>query len=112
MGAREHSVAFMPYGLRWRTHRRLFHDFINPSTVQKYDANQIEAVSNLLVNLHREPETFREHIELCALHPFAILTRSIYHCVLGYIQAHRLVGTLDCVWDPGRYSGQRPLSFV
>ena len=66
MGARESSLSFMPYGLRWRTHRRLFHEFINISTVENYDVDQLKAVSNFLVNLHREPKAFRDHVELCA----------------------------------------------
>lgn len=73
MGALEYGVAFMPYGQRWRTHRKLFHEFINISTVGNYDSNQIKVVSNFLVNLHREPKAFREHIELCALQIFLIL---------------------------------------
>ena len=64
MGARESSMSFMPYGPRWRTHRRLFHEFINISTVENYDIDQVRAVSNFLVNLHQEPKGFREHIEL------------------------------------------------
>ena len=64
MGAAESAMSLMPYGPRWRTHRRLFHDFINLSTVETYDVNQVKAVSNFLVNLHRNPEAFREHIYL------------------------------------------------
>ena len=58
-------MAFMPYGPRWRTHRKLFHDFINLSTVDNYDVNQAKAVSNFLVNLHKGPGAFKEHIHLC-----------------------------------------------
>ena len=70
MGVRESSVAFMPYGPRWRTHRKLFTDFISVSTVENYDANQIKVVSNLLVNLHRRPQDFKEHLDLYALPSF------------------------------------------
>jgi galactose-1-phosphate uridylyltransferase len=68
MGAPESFMAFMPYGPRWRTHRKLFNDFVSVSTVKNYDVNQIKGVSKLLANLHRRPESFREHVDLCALY--------------------------------------------
>ena len=68
MGAFESFVTFMPYGPRWRTHRKLFNDFVSVSTVKNYDAYIIKVVSKLLVNLHRKPDDFAEHIDLYALH--------------------------------------------
>lgn len=52
----------MHYGPRWRTHRKLFNEFFNASTVNKYDVNQVRAVSDLLVHLHEHPTDFREHV--------------------------------------------------
>ncbi|KAF9783497.1 cytochrome P450 [Thelephora terrestris] len=60
----ERAMTFMPYGPRWRMHRKLFNDFISASTAKDHDVNQAKVVSDLLINLHREPETFREHINL------------------------------------------------
>ena len=68
-------MAFIPYGPWWRAHRKLFNDFINPSAASDYDANQVKVVSDFLVNLHRKPEAFKEHINLCAPHLSVILTR-------------------------------------
>ena len=68
MGAPESFVTFMPYGPRWRTHRKLFNDFISVSTVKDYDAHLIKVVSKLLVNLHRKPDDFAEHLDLCVFH--------------------------------------------
>lgn len=65
MGVTGVGIAFMPYGPRWRAHRRLFNDFINSSTVNNYDASQVKVISNFLVNLHRNPEGFQEHVNLC-----------------------------------------------
>lgn len=64
MEVAESAMAVMPYGPRWRVHRKLFHDFINISTVKDHDVNQIKVVSNFLINLHKRPEAFSEHIEL------------------------------------------------
>src|SRR5882762_10049150 len=101
-------MALMAYGPRWRTHRKLFHDFINSSTVENYDVNQIKVVSNFLVNLQRNPEAFRGHINL--------YISSLYYAYLFNLrcntQAHRLSGTLDCVRNPGRHSRQRVLPYA
>jgi hypothetical protein len=78
MGGRDSAMAFMPYGPRWRTHRKLINDFINVSTTNNYDANQVKAISDFLVNLHQSPEVFREHTNLCVSNPFIVLTRSIH----------------------------------
>jgi hypothetical protein len=78
MGVTERAMAFMPYGPRWRTHRKLFHEFIDISTVKNYDVNQAKAVSNFLVNLYQKPGSFREHIHLCAPHSCALLIRLIH----------------------------------
>ena len=64
MGARESAISFMPYGPRWRTHRKLFNEFINISTVKNYDVHQAKGVTNFLVNLHRKPDIFRKHVNL------------------------------------------------
>ena len=56
-------------------HRKLFTDFIGPSTLKDHDVNLVRVVSNFLVNLHRQPETFREHIHLYVVHTLAMLTR-------------------------------------
>ena len=68
MGARESAMAFMPYGPWWRTHRKLFNEFFNTSAIKDYDVDQVKVVSTLLVNLHREPEIFRKHVDLYVLH--------------------------------------------
>ena len=78
----------MPYGPRWRTHRKLFNDFISLSTAKDHDVNQVKVVSDLLVNLHRKPEEFKEHIRLYVVYPPAMLTR------LTSGAASRLTGSL------------------
>ena len=65
----------MPYGPRWRVHRKLFNDFISSSTVKDHDVNQAKVVSNFLISLQRKPERFREHIHLCVVYPLAMMTR-------------------------------------
>ena len=76
-------MAFIPYGPWWRAHRKLFNDFINPSRTSDYDANQVKVVSDFLVNLHRKPEAFKEHISLCAPPVSVVFTRSAYGTTLS-----------------------------
>jgi len=52
------------YGDRWRTYRRLFHEFFNIATVDGYDEDQRKAVSRLLKNLSENPADFDHHIRL------------------------------------------------
>ena len=88
MGASEWGVNFMPYGPRWRTHRKLFHDFINVSATKNYDVNLAKAASNFLINLHRNPKAFREHIHLYVPHSLATPIRLVYGAI------SRLTGSL------------------
>lgn len=59
MGAAGCGEFFIFYGPWWRTHRKLLHDFIDVLAAKNYDANQVKAVSNFFVNLHRKLKTFR-----------------------------------------------------
>ena len=54
----------MRYGPSWRIHRKLFNESFNLAAVDKYDVNQVRAVSIFLVHLHESPKNFREHIHL------------------------------------------------
>lgn len=52
------------YGQKWRTYRRLFHEFFNIASVGRYDEDQKKAVSRLLKDLSEHPADFRNHIQL------------------------------------------------
>ena len=58
------SFTVFGYGEKWRTYRRLFHEFFNAATVRRYDEDQKKAVSRLLKNLSERPADFRHHIQL------------------------------------------------
>jgi hypothetical protein len=72
-------------------HRKLFNDFISASTAKDHDVNQAKVVSDLLVNLHRKPEAFREHINLSVIHPprIAMVTH-----LTSFNATSRLTGSL------------------
>ena len=58
------SFTLFGYGEKWRTYRRLFHEFFNIATVDKYDEDQRKAASRLLKNLSEHPADFHDHIQL------------------------------------------------
>jgi len=58
------AFTIFEYGERWRTHRRLFHEFFNMATVDRYDEDQRKAISRLLKNLGDNPAEFCHHIQL------------------------------------------------
>ena len=56
------SMAFMPYGLWWRKHRRLFHEYFHRDAVAKYQPIQRQEVQAFLRRLLVTPDNFLHHI--------------------------------------------------
>ena len=63
MGA-DWVLAFMPYGNRWRTHRRLFHRFFNISAVEQFDPRLFKGIRDFLRRLAESPADFADHTRL------------------------------------------------
>jgi hypothetical protein len=57
----------MPYGDRWRTRRRLFHEVLNATTVENFDIHQYKYAHRFLSRLLEAPERFMEEAELLAV---------------------------------------------
>ncbi|KAF8874938.1 cytochrome P450 [Infundibulicybe gibba] len=57
----------MPYGSRWRHHRRLFHKHFHMNTVPKHFPAQTRGTKRFLFRLLKSPQEFRDHIR----HTFA-----------------------------------------
>ena len=49
-------MGLMPYGLWWRQHRRLFHEYFHPNAVTKYQLNQRQEVHAFLRRLLVTPD--------------------------------------------------------
>ena len=64
MGLNKWAFTIFEYGERWRTHRRLFHEFFNVATVDRYDEDQRKATLRLLKNLGEYPADFHHHVQL------------------------------------------------
>ena len=56
------SMAFMPYGLWWRQHRKIFHEFFHRNAVAKYQPIQRQEVQAFLRRLLVTPDNFLHHI--------------------------------------------------
>ncbi|KAI0249028.1 cytochrome P450 [Lactifluus subvellereus] len=56
------NIAFLPYGPRWRTWRKVFHEHFHPSASQQYRPRELNAARQLLVNLLRAPEHYGHHL--------------------------------------------------
>ena len=64
MGLNKWAIVAFEYGERWRIHRRLFNQFFNIATVDRYDQDQRKMVSRFLKNLNDNPADFHHHIQL------------------------------------------------
>ena len=56
------GLAFMPYGLWWRKHRRSFHQYFHRNAVTKYQPIQRQEVQAFLRRLLVTPDNFFHHI--------------------------------------------------
>ncbi|KAG6371203.1 cytochrome P450 [Boletus reticuloceps] len=58
----EFNSSFMPYGDRWRLHRRFFHQTFRFDAVPRFIPYQQSRASHLLQRLHETPEKLSDHI--------------------------------------------------
>ncbi|KAJ3521495.1 hypothetical protein NMY22_g12292 [Coprinellus aureogranulatus] len=58
------SMGEMSYTPRWRTHRRVFHQFLSPNRVADYHPIMVEQRDECLRQLREQPTEFLEHIKM------------------------------------------------
>lgn len=58
----DYSSAFLPYGDRWRLHRRFFHQTFRPEVVHRFLPYPHRRVCHLLRQLFNTPEQLEDHI--------------------------------------------------
>ncbi|KAI9458895.1 cytochrome P450 [Lactarius psammicola] len=56
------SAALEPYGTKWRTWRKSFHENLHPTAANEYRPLELKAARVLLRNLLEAPEGFYEHL--------------------------------------------------
>ncbi|KAK0222604.1 cytochrome P450 [Armillaria nabsnona] len=69
------NLAFMRYSNRWRSHRRMFHQYFQPRAVAAYYPVQLKATSALLKQLLKSPDAFTHHIRH---HAGSIIMKTVY----------------------------------
>jgi hypothetical protein len=58
------NIALVPYGSRWRTWRKVFHEYFHSNASLQYRPRELKAARHLLENILRTPEDYRHHIRL------------------------------------------------
>ena len=64
------NIAFLPYGPRWRTWRKIFHEHFHPNASRQYQPRELRAARQLLENLLRTPEHYGHHLRLSVASSF------------------------------------------
>jgi len=59
----DRMLAFMRYGDKWRTSRRMFHQEFNSNTATKFLDTQLKHGLTMLQHIYRDPESFEHHIK-------------------------------------------------
>ncbi|KAF7357517.1 O-methylsterigmatocystin oxidoreductase [Mycena sanguinolenta] len=57
------NFGLLPRGDKWRTRRRMFHQYFHQNVVRTYRPIQMKKIHQLLQGLLSNPEEFREHIK-------------------------------------------------
>jgi len=58
----------MKYGKKWKSYRRLFHEYMGPGPVKEYEDTLRTAADSLLLRLEKDPVHYREHSKLSVRH--------------------------------------------
>ncbi|KAG2137947.1 cytochrome P450 [Suillus clintonianus] len=58
------NVVFMPYGDRWRLHRRILHQTLRQAEIHSYHAAQRRSAHKMLFSLLQDPENYLSHFQM------------------------------------------------
>lgn len=62
--ASDFNAGLMPYGNRWRLHRRIFHQAFRQPAIPNYHAAQLRAAHKMLFNLLQDPGNYPSHFQM------------------------------------------------
>ncbi|KIK93483.1 hypothetical protein PAXRUDRAFT_145010 [Paxillus rubicundulus Ve08.2h10] len=63
----EFNLAFLPYGDKWRHHRKMFNVALNKRVVHRYNTMQLQKVHELLENLMNTPKEHAKHFKTASV---------------------------------------------
>ncbi|KAG1809325.1 cytochrome P450 [Suillus subaureus] len=75
--ASDFNTGFMPYGNRWRLHRRIFHQAFHQTAVPAYHATLLRSAHKMMFGLLRDPENYPNH---SLMFPLTYMLSIIYDC--------------------------------
>ncbi|KAG2136722.1 cytochrome P450 [Suillus clintonianus] len=75
--ATDFNMGFMPYGDRWRLHRRLLHQAFRQAEIPTYHAVQIRSAHQMLFSLLQDPGNHASHFQMFIL---SSVLSMIYDC--------------------------------
>ncbi|KAF9645995.1 cytochrome P450 [Thelephora ganbajun] len=62
MGLMDWALSLLPYGEKWRSYRKLFHEILNVRTAENFDSHQYKRTHSFLWRLLNSPENFEDDI--------------------------------------------------
>ncbi|KAG0708656.1 cytochrome P450 [Suillus ampliporus] len=62
--ASDFNMALMPYGDRWRLHRRIFHQAFRPAEIPTYHAAQLRSAHKFLFSILQDPSNYPRHFQM------------------------------------------------
>ncbi|KAG1865798.1 cytochrome P450 [Suillus subalutaceus] len=75
--ASDFNTGFMPYGNRWRLHRRIFHQAFHQTAVPAYHAAQLRSAHKMLFSFLQDPENYPNHFQMFTM---TFMLSIIYDC--------------------------------
>ncbi|KAG1743719.1 cytochrome P450 [Suillus paluster] len=65
--ASDFNTGLLPYGDRWRLHRRIFHQAFRPAQIPTYHAVQLRSAHKMLFSLLQDPDNYASHFQMFIL---------------------------------------------
>ncbi|KAG1883053.1 cytochrome P450 [Suillus subluteus] len=62
--ASDFNTALLPYGDRWRLHRRMFHQAFRPAEIPTYHALQLRSAHKMLFSILHDPGNYPSHAKM------------------------------------------------
>ncbi|KAG1864133.1 cytochrome P450 [Suillus subalutaceus] len=75
--ASDFNMGFMPYGNRWRLHRRIFHQAFHQAVIPAHHDVQLRSAHKMLFNLLQDPSNYPSHFQMFTL---TFMLSIIYDC--------------------------------
>ncbi|KAG2041568.1 cytochrome P450 [Suillus americanus] len=75
--ASDFNAGFMPYGDRWRLHRRMFHQAFRQAEIPTYHASQLRSAHKMLFSFLQDPGNYPSHVKMFSA---SFILSIVYDC--------------------------------